>query len=171
MKKLSPMKTLRWMVALVGLVMVAATASSAGREIYPDPAQARADLAAALKTAAENHKRVLIDFGGNWCGDCQVLDIYFHNDANRPILESNFVLVHVNIGHMDENVDIAQHYQVPLEKGVPALAVLSENGKLLFSQQTGQFEAMRRMESSAVTQFLVQWKPVRPGCSAVMVTC
>ncbi len=30
---------------------------------------------------------------------------------------------------------------------------------------------MRRMEPSAVTQFLVQWKPTKPGCSAVMVTC
>jgi hypothetical protein len=30
---------------------------------------------------------------------------------------------------------------------------------------------MRRMESSAVTQFLVQWKPVREGCSAVMINC
>jgi thiol:disulfide interchange protein len=165
------MKTLKWIAALALLALAAGTANSASRDIYPDPAQAKADVAMALKTAAATHKRVLIDFGGNWCGDCQVLDIYFHNDANRPILESNFVLVHVNIGHMDENVDIAQEFKVPLEKGVPALAVLSESGKLLFSQQTGQFEAMRRMESSAVTQFLVQWKPVKPGCSAVMVTC
>src|ERR1700733_2887039 len=166
------MKTLHWIAAWIGVLALAAgTANSASREIYPDPGQARTDLAAALETAAVTHKRVLIDFGGNWCGDCQVLDIYFHNDANRPILESNFVLVHVNIGHMDENVEIAQQYKVPLDKGVPALAVLSENGKLLYSQQTGQFEAMRRMEPTAVTQFLVQWKPVKPGCSAVMVTC
>jgi thioredoxin 1 len=165
------MKTLQWIAAAAVLALAAGTANSASREIYPDPGQARTDLAAALKTAAVTHKRVLLDFGGNWCGDCQVLDIYFHNDANRPILESNFVLVHVNIGHMDENVEIAQQYKVPLDKGVPALAVLSENGKLLYSQQTGQFEAMRRMEPTAVTQFLVQWKPVKPGCSAVMVTC
>ncbi len=165
------MKSVKWAVAAVAFLLSMATANSATREIYPDPAQARSDLAAALKTAAVTHKRVLIDFGGNWCGDCQVLDIYFHNPQNRPILDANFVLVHVNIGHMDENVDIARKYKVPLEKGVPALAVLNEKGGLLFSQQTGQFEAMRRMESSSVTQFLVQWKPVRPGCSAVMVTC
>jgi hypothetical protein len=54
---------------------------------------------------------------------------------------------------------------------VPALAVLDEHGKLLYSQKSGEFEAMRRMESSEVTRFLVQWKPVRPGCSAVMVNC
>jgi len=165
------MKPLKWIALVASFLFAACIARSAGREIYPDPSAARVDLAAALKTAAATHKRVLIDFGGNWCGDCQVLDIYFHDPQNRPILESNFVLVHVNIGHMDENVDIAHKYKVPLEKGVPALAVLNENGSLLFSQQTGQFEAMRRMESSAVTQFLVQWKPTRPGCSAVMVTC
>jgi hypothetical protein len=72
---------------------------------------------------------------------------------------------------MDANLDIAQRYDVPLDKGVPALAVLTEKGGLLYSQKNGQFESMRHMESSSVTQFLVQWKPVRPGCSAVMVTC
>lgn len=153
------------------MVLVAATARSATREIYPDPQQAKADLAAALKEAAESHKRILLDFGGNWCGDCQVLDIYFHNQENRPILEANYVLVHVNIGHMDENLDIAKRFDVPLGKGVPALAILTEKGKLLYSQQNGQFERMRSMNPGDVTQFLVSWKPVKPGCSAVMVTC
>jgi hypothetical protein len=100
-----------------------------------------------------------------------VLDSYFHDPANRTILEANFVLVHVNIGMMDANLDIAKQYEVPLNKGVPALAVLSEKGKLLYSQKGGEFEAMRRMESSAVTQFLVQWKPTHEGCSAVMINC
>jgi thioredoxin 1 len=160
------------LLALAALLAIAiTTAHSAGREIYPDPSQAKADLAAALKTAAQAHKRILLDFGGNWCGDCQVLDIYFHNAQNLPILESNFVLVHINIGHMDENQDIASQYQVPLEKGVPAIAVLSDRGKLLYSQRGGEFEAMRRMDPSAVTSFLVQWKPVKEGCSAVMVNC
>ena len=165
------MKMIRLLVLVAGLALAAGMANSAGRDIYPDSAQAKADLAAALKTAAATHKRILLDFGGNWCGDCVVLDYYFHNEANRPILDANYVLVHVNIGHMDENVDIAKRYGIPLEKGVPALAVLTETGKLLYSQQNGQFETMRRIEPSAVTQFLVQWKPVKPGCSAVMVTC
>ncbi len=72
---------------------------------------------------------------------------------------------------MDANVDIAEKYEIPLHKGVPALAVLSEKGTLLYSQKGGEFEAMRRMESSSVTNFLVQWKPVKPGCSTVMVNC
>ena len=166
-----PLKTFKLFAFAALLALGAAAARSANREIYPDPAQAKTDLAAAFKTAAETHKRVLIDFGGNWCGDCQVLDIYFHNAENLPLLEKNYVLVHVNIGHMDENQDIAAQYQVPLDRGVPALAVLNERGKLLYSQKAGEFEAMRRMESSSVTSFLVQWKPAKEGCSAVMVNC
>jgi thiol-disulfide isomerase/thioredoxin len=156
---------------MVVLASAAGSVYSAGRDIYPDPGQAKADLAAALKTAAAGHKHVLVDFGGNWCGDCQVLDIYFHNSQNLPILDANFVLVHVNVGHMDTNLDLAQRYDVPLSRGVPALAVLSGQGKLLYSQRSGEFEAMRRMESSAVTAFLVQWRPERAGCSAVVVNC
>jgi hypothetical protein len=72
---------------------------------------------------------------------------------------------------LDENTDIAARYQVPLGKGVPALAVLNEQGRLLYSQKGGEFEAMRRLQASAVTSFLVQWKPVKPGCSIAVVTC
>ncbi len=165
------MKAVKLFALAAGFALAAATARPARCEIYPPPAQARADLAAALKTAAASHKRILLDFGGNWCGDCQVLDIYFHNSANRPILDADFVLVHVNVGHMDENLDLAQRYDVPLDRGVPALAVLTEKGKLLYSQKNGQFEAMGRMDPAAVTQFLLQWKPIRPGCSAVRVSC
>lgn len=146
-------------------------ALSASRDIYPDPSQAKSDLAAALKTAAATHKRVILDFGGNWCGDCHVLDIYFHNPENRPILESNFVLVHINVGQYDANLDLAERYGIPLQKGVPALVVLSDKGKVLLSQKSCEFEKMRHMESSSVTSFLVQWKPTKPGCSVTMVTC
>jgi thiol:disulfide interchange protein len=152
------MKTIKFLALAVVLALSVTEARSAGREIYPAPAQAQADLAAALKTAAQTHKRILLDFGGNWCGDCQVLDLYFHDATNRPILEANYVLVDINIGHMDANVDIAEKYGIPLHKGVPALAVLSEKGQLLYSQKGGEFEDMRNLQSSALTEFLLQWK-------------
>jgi thioredoxin 1 len=153
------------------LWLAGGVAHSAAGDIYPDPGQARADLSAALKSAAATHRRVLIDFGGNWCGDCKVLNLYFHDAQNRQLLERNFVLVDVNVGHFDANLDLAEKYEVPLKKGVPALAVLSEQGKLLYTQKNGEFEAMRRMDSSAVTQFLEQWRPQRAGCSMVDASC
>jgi thioredoxin 1 len=149
-----------WISATLIVLFAAALipAHSAERDIYPAPEQAKTDLAAALASAAATHMRIILDFGGNWCTDCHVLDLYFHDPSNGPILEANYILVHVNIGRLDENVDIAERYQIPLRKGVPALAVLGEHGELLYSQKTGEFEAMRGMQSSAVTDFLVHWK-------------
>lgn len=160
------------LIALATLVLsAAAVGRTAGRDIYPDPAQAKGEITAALKAAAQTHRRILLDFGGNWCGDCQVLDIYFHNAQNRPILDANFVLVHVNVGEYDANLDLAEKYEIPLKRGVPAIAVLSETGKLLYSQKSGEFESMRRLDATAVTRFLVQWKPAKQGCSVMMVNC
>jgi thioredoxin 1 len=153
------------------LALAVGTARSATREVYPDPAKSRSDLAAALKAAPTEHKRILLDFGGNWCGDCHVLDIYFHDPVNRPILQSNFILVDINVGRYEVNLDLARKYHIPLDRGVPALAVLSESGKLLYSQETGQFAPMRKMESSAVTKFLVQWREPQKGCSVAVLNC
>ncbi len=138
---------------------MAAPVFAGTKVIYPEFADAHAQIQQALATAAKEHKRVILDFGGNWCGDCQVLDIYFHDDKNLSLLQSNFVLVHIDIGHMDRNTDIAEKYGVPLSKGVPALAVLSDRGKVLYSQRNGEFEAMRRMDEASVTEFLNKWKP------------
>jgi len=128
------------------------------KHLYSETANPRADIAAALKQARAEHKRVILNFGGDWCGDCQVLDIYFHQSPNAELLAKHFVVVHVDIGRMDRNVDVAQKYNVPIKKGVPALAVLDAKGKLLYSQENKEFENMRNMNSGSVTEFLNKWK-------------
>ena len=147
---------------LVALLVFATLAIKAqSRTIYSDTADAHHDIAQALVTAQHEHKRVILDFGGNWCGDCQVLDIYFHRQPNLDLLQNNFVLVHVNIGRFDRNTDIAEKYGVPLKKGVPGLAVLDAHGRVLYSQKNGEFEAMRHMDPASVTEFLNKWKPAQ----------
>jgi len=151
------------LLVLTALFPVASRA--AGREIYPAPEQGSADLAAAIKAARAQHKRLIIDFGGNWCGDCQVLDIYFHDPINKQLLDGNYLLVDINIGRQDRNLEIAERYGVDVRTGVPALVVLDEHGRLLYSQRNGEFKSMRHMDISSVTSFLLQWKPAstHPG--------
>ena len=131
--------------------------------IYPPATQAKADLAAALQSAAQNHKRILLDFGASWCPDCQTLDRYDRDPVNAALLQSSFVLVRVNMESEDRqcnaNEDLAHQYQVPLDKGIPALAVLSDKGELIYSQRNGEFEGMRHLKSSDLTAFLQRWKP------------
>ena len=135
----------------------AAPAPFMAKHLYSETADPNADIAAALARAKSEHKRVLLDFGGDWCGDCQVLDIYFHQPPNDQLLENNFVLVHVWVGHIDTHLDVPERYGVLIHKGVPELAVLSPDGRVLYAQK-GEFEDMRHMESSSVTEFLEKWK-------------
>jgi thiol:disulfide interchange protein len=137
---------------------VSAAPAFTAKHIYSETASPSADIDAALSQAKRERKRVIVDFGGDWCGDCQALDIYLHQAPNDALLEKNFVLVHVWIGHMDANLDVAKRYGVPITKGVPALAVLDGNGTVVYAQKTGEFEDMRHMEPGSVTEFLEKWK-------------
>jgi thioredoxin 1 len=133
-------------------------------DLYPAPEDAPADLAAAL-AASTDHKRVILVFGGNWCYDCQVLNAAFHSPALAPLVDANFHVVHINIGEGNKNLDLAAKYDVPLDKGVPALAVLDSDGKLLYSQQQGEFEDSVRIGPADVKAFLVKWKPSRANAN------
>jgi thiol:disulfide interchange protein len=150
---------LRRLLAMI-LLMSACCASGAER-IYPPVSAANADIAAALKDAAATHRRVIVDFGGDWCTDCKVLDIRFREPVNAALLQRGFVVVRVNVGDkgIKENFDVAERYGIPLRKGVPALAVLEGDGRVVFSQRNGEFEAMRSMDSESVTEFLKRWAP------------
>ena len=129
------------------------------KDLYPADADAQKEIAEALATAAKSHKRVLLIFGGNWCYDCHVLDEAFHTPEIAPTLNHNFVVTHIDIGEYNKNLEIAKKYEVPLERGVPAAAVLDIDGKLLFSQKNQEFEKARSLAPEDILAFLNKWKP------------
>ena len=130
-------------------------------DLYAPPEKAPAEIRAALANAAKDHKRVILVFGANWCYDCHVLDATFHSKDIAPLVNANFHVVHINIGEEDKNLELAAKYQLPLKKGVPALAVLDPDGKLVYSQQAGEFENSTRIGPADVTAFLEKWAPPR----------
>lgn len=126
-------------------------------QLYRDDANAVQDIRRALLAAAREHKRVLLDFGANWCIDCHILDRAFQQPRIAALLNDNFVVVRVDVGRYDKNLDLAKKYRVNLEKGVPSLAVLSARGAVLYS--TVDFERARVMSEEDVIAFLDKWKP------------
>jgi thioredoxin 1 len=133
-------------------------------QLYKADANAAQDIRQALTAASKQHKNVLLDFGGNWCLDCHVLDNAFQQPRIAPLLNSNYIVVHVDVGKYDKNLDLAKKYHVDLEKGVPSLAVLDAMEKVLYA--TGDFERARVMSEEDVIQFLEKWKPVAAGNSS-----
>jgi hypothetical protein len=133
---------------------------STSKLIYDDNADAKAEIKQAL-AAARGRKRVLLVFGANWCYDCHVLDLAFQRPELASVLKQNYEVVHVDVGEYTKNMDLGQQYQVPLKKGVPALAVLDSHGKLLYSQQGGEFEKARSLAPEDLLAFLNRWKPTQ----------
>jgi hypothetical protein len=132
------------------------------KNIYVPGLNAHTEIAQALKLAQQRHKRVLVVFGANWCYDCHVLDLAFHRPDVAATLNPNFEVVHVDVGQGEKNQDIMQQYHVPMAKGIPAIAVLDSDGKLLFSQQGGEFEKARVLGPEDVLAFVNKWKPAQP---------
>lgn len=131
---------------------------AAKKDLYPKDADAKKEIDDALKQASIEKKRVILIFGGNWCYDCHVLDRGLHEGAAGKIVKQSFLLVHVDIGEGDKNLDLLKLYKIPLEKGVPAVAILDGGGKLLYSSGDGEFEAARRMMKKDLVRFLWIWK-------------
>src|SRR5580698_329037 len=125
------------------------------RDLYSETADASADIAAAMVKARLEHKRILLDFGANWCGDCQVLDYYYQQSPNAELLAKYFIIIHIDTGHVDHNVDVAKKYHVPIAHGIPSLAVIDAHGTLLYAEHEKEFE---HTSVEAVTAFLNRWK-------------
>lgn len=132
---------------------------SLAANLFPPAAPAQEEIARAVARAGQDHKRVLLIFGANWCYDCHVLNLALRHSQLAPLFQAAYEMVDINVGEFNTNLDLAQKYHVPLEKGIPALAVLSSSGKLLYSQQDGQFQAARSLGPEDLIRFLNQWKP------------
>jgi ketosteroid isomerase-like protein len=130
--------------------------------LYADPKEGEAELKAGLAKAKKEHKRLIVIFGGNWCYDCHVLDTTFRSKEFAPLVEANYVVVHINIGdEVKDNVDIAERLGVVLDKGVPSLGVLDPDGKVVYAQKNGEFESTVKIGPDDVKAFLEKWKPTR----------
>lgn len=130
------------------------------KNIYPADADAHAEIKVAKEKAANAHKRLLLVFGANWCFDCHVLDLAFQRPDIAPILVANYEVVHVDLGPEEEkNADLVKKYEIPLNKGIPALAVADSDGKLVASQKNGEFEDARSLAPEFLVAFLNKWKP------------
>jgi thioredoxin 1 len=128
-------------------------------KIYPVGVNASEEIHSMLLRAAKLHKHVLIVFGADWCYDCHVLDKAFQRPDIAAVLTPNYEVVHVDIGQGDKNQDLMNQYEVPMKRGIPAIAVLDSSGKLLYSQKNGEFERARALGPEDLLEFLKKWKP------------
>ena len=148
------MKILARFISL--LALAGALSAMAADGPYDERANAKADIRAALEASRAAKKPVLVVFGANWCGDCKMLDAAMKNGRSAPLIQREFSVVKVDVGRFDRNVDVADSYGVPLKKGIPAVVILSPEGKALYATRAGELADARKMGEDGVYAFFTQ---------------
>ena len=134
-------------------VFLAAVATAADKP-YNETADAKLDIKQALAQAATTQTPIIIVFGANWCGDCKTLDSAMKTGSSAPLLSRDFKIVKVNVGHWDKNFDVAKTYGVPLEKGIPAVAIISAKNEVLYVTRDGELASAQKMGDKGIYEFL-----------------
>lgn len=131
--------------------------------IYDPKADGDKQIADALKRAAADNKRVLIQFGANWCIWCHLLHDLFENDkeiAKTLLNEYELVLVDIDkVNNVRHNEAVNARYGDPIKHGVPVLVVLDSAGKQLTTQLSEPMEEGDHYNRDKVFAFLKEWSP------------
>jgi thiol-disulfide isomerase/thioredoxin len=126
---------------------------------YDEAANANADVAAAKAKAKASNKLLLIDLGGNWCGDCRVLAGVMKLPEVKTFLDKHYVEVSVDVGRFDRNLQIPAHYGITERlEGVPSLLIVDpKTDKLLNAGRVSALADARSMTPQALADWLAQW--------------
>jgi len=101
-------------------------------------------MARALELADVDDIRVLINWGANDCEPCKQFDLATTQPEVRKtrFASTEYHVVNVDVGHLDNNLDLAKQYGVTLKKELlPMLTVLDEHGKVLTHASAPDFLA------------------------------
>jgi thioredoxin 1 len=149
-------------IAALAAMLVFTTAVVAAEWPYDEHANATADVQHALTAAQSDHKKVLLVFGANWCGDCRELDKAMHG-TSRALVEGKFEIVKIDVGNFDKNLELAQRYGNPIAKGIPAVVLLSPKDQVIYSSKGGELADARKMGDQGIYDFLSEKLAAKPG--------
>ena len=128
---------------------------------YPYDEAANADkvVAAAKARAKAQHKRLIIDLGGNWCGDCRILAASAERPELKAFIDKHFVMVMVDVGRFDKNLQIPARYGITQRlEGVPALLVVDPvTDKLLNAGKVAELADARHMSPQGLADWFAVW--------------
>lgn len=126
--------------------------------IYDVEADGKELIAAAVKRAKAEGKRVLIEWGGNWCGWCYKLhDVFKRDELVSPIVFQEYELVLVD---STSNRELMESYGgKDTRYAFPHLTILDASGKVLTNQETSSLEIGPKHDPQAVAEFLNKWRP------------
>jgi thiol-disulfide isomerase/thioredoxin len=126
---------------------------------YDEAADADAAVARAKARAKAEHKLLLVDLGGNWCGDCRILTATMDRPEFKAFVDKHYTTVLVDVGRFDKNLQIPAHWGITERlEGVPALLVVDPRTDTLLDRgRVSALEDARHMTPQGLADWLAQW--------------
>ena len=127
---------------------------------YDEQADADRDVARAKARARKLHKLLLVDLGGNWCGDCRILTATMEQSPQlKAFVEKHYVVVMVDVGRFDKNLQVPAHWGITTRlEGVPAILVVDpKTDKLLDPGVVSDIQDARHLTPQALADWLAKW--------------
>lgn len=126
--------------------------------IYNPKADAREDIATAVKQSRVENKHVLLQIGGNWCPWCVKLDGFMAEDAQvDSLLTADYVRVMVNYSKENKNEEVMKQLGKPQRFGFPVLVILDQEGLRLHTQDSWYLEKDKFYDKEKLMHFLEMW--------------
>jgi hypothetical protein len=121
---------------------------------FDEKANAALDIDAALLAARGSGKHVLAVLGGNWCHDSRALARYLEDKSVKRITDANFIVVLVDVGRRDRNLDVAARFKAPDVTGTPTILVLDSAGRLLNAKSTSAWTSADSRSADEFADYL-----------------
>ena len=125
--------------------------------VYDESADGSKQISDALVIGHKEGKRILLQFGANWCGWCLMLHKLF--ETNKDItqeLKIDYVVVTIDV-NQDHNKEVDAKYGHPTRYGLPVIVILDADGKQLTTKNTSELEEGNHHNPAKVIAFLKEW--------------
>jgi len=141
----------------VGILCLRLTAQEA-ITIYNPEADAKAEVAAAVKKALSEDKHVFLQIGGNWCPWCVKFHKMVTGDMQLDsLLHANYEVVKVNFSKENDNKELLASLGYPQRFGFPVFVILDGKGNVLHTQDSWYLEQDKNYSREKVDHLFRMW--------------
>jgi thioredoxin 1 len=137
------------------ILIVISSLSYANNYRYDAKANPYELFSKSIAIASKENKLLLVVFGSDWCPDCRSLNEKLTMKPLSEIITKRFVVMHVDIGEWDKNIDFTKNFGDPIDGGIPSIAILGGNKKLYYVAEGGEFASARTSKVKTLNEWFV----------------
>jgi len=109
--------------------------------IFDSYADFKTDLSAALEQSSKQNKKVIIEYGGDWCIWSERIYSVLEKPKFKKFIDDNFIFIRCYVGR-DWESSFSETIEFLEIESVPYFSLLDSTGKFIANQETETYEIL-----------------------------